>query len=194
MSEPPSAGEGETGGDGAGPAAANPYRSFHDAADLLPADLGAAPPPPELDGRGLRWVAVLAGVSVDIGVLFGVVLVLAATLLVRSGLAVDPERLFAEELARPAVLAMLFAGLFLGHVGGGFVSGRIAGSRPGLHGLAVAIGFTLAAMVLAVGAEDRDAAPVPAWLNGFELLARVPLTVLGCHAGVARFRLQRARR
>lgn len=172
----------------------NPYRSFHDAGEPPSAELEPAAYEPAPESRGLRWIAVLAGVSVDIGVLFGVVLVLAATLLVRSGLAVDPERLFAEELARPAVLAMLFAGLFLGHVGGGFVSGRIAGARPGWHGLAVAIGFTLAAMVLALGAEDRDAAPVPAWLNGFELLARVPLTILGSHAGVARFRLQRARR
>ena len=46
------------------------------------------------------------------------------------------------------------------------------------------------AMVLALGAEDRDAAPVPAWLNVFELLARAPLTILGGHAGVARFRIQ----
>lgn len=183
MSQPSSPREPSGGG------ATNPYRSFHDGNEPPGAALGQPVPPPEI--RGLRWVAVLAGVSVDVGILFGVVLILTITLLVRSGLAADPERVFAEALARPPVLAMLFAGLFLGHAGGGFVAGRIAGARPGWHGLAVAIGFTAAAMVLALGADGRDAAPVPAWLNVFELLARAPLTILGGHAGVARFRLRR---
>lgn len=183
MSEP----DGANGPSPKGPGA-NPYRSFHDGGES--ATTAPEPPPMGADRRGLRWVAVLAGVSVDVGILFGVVLILTITLVVRSGLAVDPERVFANALAQPEVLAMLFAGLFLGHAGGGFVAGRIAGARPGWHGLAVAIGFTAVAMVLALGAEDRDAAPVPAWLNVFELLARAPLTILGGHAGVARFRIQ----
>ena len=187
MSEPPRADE--PGGDGG----ANPYRSFQHGGEPPTAD-GEELAPLVPEPRGLRWLAVLAGVAIDVGVLFGVVLILTVSLLVRAGLMVDPERVFAEALGRPPVLAMLFAGLFLGHVGGGFVSGRSAGARPGWHGVAVAIGFTLAAMVLALGADGQDAAPVPAWLNGFELLARAPLTILGCHAGVARHRLQRGRR
>lgn len=162
----------------------NPYAAH-------PHALTAAPHPSDSGADaavGFRLVAVVVGLALDIGVFFLVVLIVALTVVEPAALGADPTVAFVEAFARPPVLVMLFAGLFLAHAGGGFAAGWIAGGRAGWHGLAVAIGFTAVTTLLSLGAEDAPASPIPDWLNVVELLARVPLAVVGCHAGVMRKR------
>ncbi len=157
-----------------------PVAAFHEDDASRTLDLGAR-------GR-FRPLAVMLGVATDIGIFFVIVVIVILATLDPSMLGGDPVVAFEVVFDRPPVLAMVFAGLFLGHAGGGFVAGRIAGARPTWHGLAVAVAFTLLVSLLALGSEDTPASPIPTWLNAIELVARVPLAILGCRAGVTRKR------
>lgn len=165
----------------------NPYAALPEPVATVDEDAATHALGPGARGR-FRPLAVMLGVATDIAVFFGIVVIVILATLDPSMLEGDPAVAFEVVFARPPVLAMVFAGLFLGHAGGGFVAGRIAGARPAWHGLAVAVAFTLLVSLLAIGAEDTPVSPIPTWLNAIELVARIPLAILGCRAGVTRKR------